>query len=195
MFNFSSAQMPITRLLMLRKENPLILLLSQKTCVNSKKTSCFPTFSHELLLSATSFTDYAYAIANQTRARPRFLSTLYKSGQSPTQNLGKVSLGRAQVSENFGRACTSLCSVDKAYIFVLLNHSINPFCMRIKTFIVALYITPKIPYLILTWDTFHLNTLLIKFTINPFWIVFEHFISSEEFCFFLKPTNSLSFQL
>ena len=41
--------------------------------------------------------EYAYAIANQNRARPKFQSTLYKSGSSPTQNLGQVSLGRAQV--------------------------------------------------------------------------------------------------
>ena len=73
-----------------------------------------------------SFTDYAYAIANQTRALPKFLSTLCKSGPSPTQNLGQVSLGRAQVFrvhtsmgqaqvfENLGRAWASLCSVDTA---------------------------------------------------------------------------------
>ena len=70
--------------------------------------------------------DYACAIANQTRARPKFLSTLRKSGPSPTQNLGQVSLGRAQVFrahtsmgqaqvfENLGRAWASLCSVDTA---------------------------------------------------------------------------------
>ena len=75
-----------------------------------------------------SLTDYAYAVANQTRARPKFLSTLRKSGPrpSPTQNLGQVSLGRAQVFrvhtsvgqaqvfENLGRAWASLCSVDTA---------------------------------------------------------------------------------
>ena len=73
-----------------------------------------------------SFTDYAYAIANQTRTRPKFLSTLRKSGPSPTQNLGQVSLGQAQVFrvhtsmgqaqvfENLGRAWASLCSVDTA---------------------------------------------------------------------------------
>ena len=75
-----------------------------------------------------SFTDYAYEIANQTRARPKFLSTLRKSGPSPTENLGQVSLGRAQVFrvhttmgqaqvfENLGRAWASLCCVDTAIV-------------------------------------------------------------------------------
>ena len=43
---------------------------------------------------------YAYTIANQNMARSKLLFALCKSGPSPTQNLGQVSPGRAQVSRS-----------------------------------------------------------------------------------------------
>ena len=113
-------------------------------CIYNTKTSCLQTFPQELLFSATFLHALRLAIANQNKARPKFLSTLCKSGTSPTQNLGQVSLGRAQVFsvhtsmdqarvfESLGRAWASLCSVDTATntevaVFLTFNEARYPY--------------------------------------------------------------------
>ena len=118
---FSSAQMPITRLLMLHERQKIhwFSWFLRKRALIIRKLTAFERFHINCYFSPHSFTDFTYAIANQNRARPKFLSTLYKSGPSPTQNLGQVfrvhtRMGQAQVFENLGRAWASLRSVDTA---------------------------------------------------------------------------------
>ena len=66
----------------------------EKTRVNKKKTSLLSkVFTWIVVFPPHCFMFYAYVIANQDRAPPKFPSTLHKSGLS--LRLGQVSLGPA----------------------------------------------------------------------------------------------------
>ena len=78
-------------------ENPLILLISQKTCVILRKLPAFQHFHMNCYFPPHSFMHCTYAIANQNKtianqnkAPSKFLSTPCKSGQTLVRALLKT---------------------------------------------------------------------------------------------------------